>query len=536
MKTRFSINGFSMIINIIFWMLIAYFAGDCGMGVFITAFLLYSFLFIIFMGSVTNAIAKMVSIRTYKGLHESAQKVFKYGMLYSILTGIIVCFILLFGGDYITKFLFGTILPSSVIRILGIYFLLQSIISCLTGYYQGLSNSLYSNLSILIKNFLLIISAPFIIHIFVEYGKKVGNLLNNSLLSYTYGAMGAAVLLCAVSFITLIFLLVFYKFSTRRNLKQESATISRGNDNSKNFLNNFFITSLRIMKGNIFPLTAAAVIVFLYVHYAVKGALLTETIFINVGIIFGKLFVVCLIPVFIFKEYVMKEKIKIHNDFMKEETKNLRIRSGYFIKNSFFILLPITIMSITLAKPIVMIFFGGRMKLGVNMLRIGGVLILLMGITMVFKAILTAIQKETTVLLYSFISLFAAIVFAVVIFPKNTNISMIVYCFLIYYIVQVLLLAFAVYRQPRVILYEFKYRFIVMGIASVAVALAELLLDYLLVMNILLLILSIVIGYVIYFVVVFALRGITKRDEIALKDSFMYIPIHFLSSKLHIWN
>ena len=81
-------NGFNMIITIIFWMIIGYFAGDCGMGIYITAYIIYGFLYMILMGSVMNTISKMVSVRCYRGLHENAKKVFNYGMLYSFLTGI----------------------------------------------------------------------------------------------------------------------------------------------------------------------------------------------------------------------------------------------------------------------------------------------------------------------------------------------------------------------------------------------------------------------------------------------------------------
>lgn len=536
MKTRFSMNGFNMIITIIFWMIIGYFAGDCGMGIYITAYIIYGFLYMILMGSVMNTISKMVSVRCYRGLHENAKKVFNYGMLYSFLTGLFICILLLSCGNFLINALCGTTLPASVVKVFGVYFFVRALNNCLTGYYQGLGNVFTYNMSVFIKDILLIISAPFIVNIFYSYGEKVGKLVNNPLYAHVYGAMGAGILLCLTSIVTFLILILFFRRTIRNQNMEVNKSAVRGVDTSKSFLNNFLVLSFRILRSNLFPLTAVFALVILYINTSIKNGLAIESVFTNVGVIFGKLIVICLFPLCIFKEYVTKEKMKIHNDFICEESKNMRIRSGYFIKNSLFILLPITIMAITLAQPIVMIFFDGRMKLGVNMLRIGGVLILLGGMTMVLKSILTAIQKETDVLLYSLVSLVAAIVFAIVMFKKDTSISMLVYCFVLYYTIQVLLMSFAVYKQPRVILYEFKYRFIVMGIAGAIVAVAELILDYFLVMNVFLLILCVVIGYVLYLTTIFVLKGITKKDEQALRDSFIYLPIHFITQKLHLWN
>ena len=535
MKTRFSISGFNLIMNIVFWILVAYFAGDCGMGIYITAFLLYGFLFTVFMGGIMNTVSKMVSVRCYRGLHESAKSVFKHGMLYSFFAGVIICLILLTGGNLIMQMLCGTTLPSSTLKVLAFNFFFQSLIYCLTGYYQGLGNSLTYNLSVVIKNIIMVASAPFVLKVFFSYGKKVGDLLNNSIYASVFGAIGAGVILGVTSFLSLIILLIFHKKNNKNNLT-EGKILNRGVDSSKSFLKSFTNLFFKILKGNLFPLTAAVIIIYLYIHIAVKSGLLMETVFINVGVIFGKLFVVCFIPLCLFREYIIKEKMKIHNDFIKDETKNIRIRSGYFIKNSLFILLPITIIAITLAKPIVMIFFGGRMKLGVSMLRIGGILILLAGITMTLKAILTAIQKETAAILISLIALAATIVFSIVMFKKDNNIALIVYSFVLYYLLQVILLALAVYMETRVALIEFRGKFIIMGISGAVLAGAELLLDYFLVMNVFLLALAVLIGYSIYLIIHFIMKGITKKDELALKDSFIYFPIHFIASSLHMWD
>lgn len=535
MKTRFSMNGFNVIINIIFWMMIAHFAKDSGMGIFFTAYILYGFLYMILMGSILNTISKMVSVRCYRGLHENAKKVFQYGLMYSFIMGLCVCAAFMIFGDLLTKLLCGSTLPTSILKILGVYFFLQSVSKCLIGFYQGIGNVLTYNITTLLKDFLLVISAPFIINLFYGYGEKVGALTNNSLYGPAYGAMGAAVLLCMVSLITLIMLILFFGRTIHNSNTSVSKSSLRGIDDSKSFFNNFIAISFRVLRNNLFPTTAFFVVLVLYMNIALKNGMNYNTLFTNIGIVFGKLVVVCMIPVCLFREYVSKEKMKIHNDYNHEETKNVRIRSGYFIKNSLFILLPITTIAITLAKPIVMIFFGGHMKLGVSMLQIGGVMILLSGMTMVLKAILTAIQKETVILLYSLVAFVFTIVFAIVVFGKNTSISMLVYSFVFYYAVSLILFAFAVYTQPRVILKDFKYRFIIMGIATALVAGVELLLDYLLVMNILWLILSVLIGYTIYIALMFILKGITKRDEQALKDSFLYLPIHFISSKLHLW-
>ncbi len=535
MKTRFTINEFDIITNLIFWMLTGYLSGDSGMGFFATSYLLFSFIFTIMMESIGSVVAKMVSVRNYRGLHDNAKKVFRYGLMYSVFMGLAVCAIIMFAGDTLFQLIYKTTLPSSTMQLFGVYFFLKAITSCFCGYYQGMGNLITTKLILLIKDIILVAGSPFIIPYFYRYGEKIGALLQNKLCASAYGAMGAVTLLCICEAISIIVYLAFLKKTIRGQILLGNKISVKGIDSSKSFFTNFINLSFKILKNNLFPITFAFLITVLYINISLKNGANANQIFNQIGITFDKLLIVCFLPVALFKEFVGKEKLRLHNDYVKEETKNVKIRAQYLVKNSLFILLPITVMVLTLAKPIVMIFFGGHMKMGVMALRCGGILILLAGMTMSLKAILISIGKDTTVLLSSLTSMLASMIFAVVTFKTNQSIEVYILTFVLYYTVNLLLTFSFVFRQLRISLFEFRAKLIVMMIATVIVAVLELVLDYLLVMNVLWLLFSIILGYVVYYAIHFLLRAISKRDETSLKESFCYIPIHYAQVFFHLW-
>ena len=94
MNIKDHVRLLTRLLHIIFWMILAYLAGDVGMGFYYIGFIITETLFVIFEGGLVQAVARMVTIRRSKGLHYNSGLVFRYGVLYSLLIGIAFGFII----------------------------------------------------------------------------------------------------------------------------------------------------------------------------------------------------------------------------------------------------------------------------------------------------------------------------------------------------------------------------------------------------------------------------------------------------------
>ena len=126
----------------------------------------------------------------------------------------------------------------------------------------------------------------------------------------------------------------------------------------------------------------------MYVRKAHELELIASPVFARVGIVLYKLLVFVFMIIVPYIAYSNREKRKVKNDVAKEEHKTVRMRTLYYIKNTMFMILPATATVISLAKPIVGVFCDGLMNEGVVILRKGGILILLIALSICFRNIL----------------------------------------------------------------------------------------------------------------------------------------------------
>ena len=174
------------------------------------------------------------------------------------------------------------------------------------------------------------------------------------------------------------------------------------------------------------------------------------------------------------------------------------------------------------------------MKFAITMVRAGGILIFISGITYALKGILEATQRENIVLINSLIAFVFTIITAIITLKSSTSVLMLIAYLLIFYFLCLILNLFIVIKLFGVRMQEMYSKIIKIIIATIVLAIIELLLDKLLVMNFLLLVLSVLIGYFIYFMILVFSGGITRKDVQSLKDTIIYIPIHFFFMKFHI--
>lgn len=509
------------LLYLIFWMIVGYIAGDAGAGFYYVAMIICQFVFLIFMGGLKETVAKMTAARVSKGFHNNAGKVFRMGLFIAILFGAITGFAFLVFGRSIMELLYGYTLPASVLGFFGIYYILVAINSCLMGYHQGMGFVGFCMIGEIVEGLLLVILSPFIVGKLYTYGTRVSALLKEPLYANLNGAIGGVLTqcigICVSSLIVIVGIIL-----VRKNSKVESEV--RGVNNRKGFFKIYLKSSMRLLEEAAIPVLMLLSMAVIFTKAGASLLIDIKELFTGIGVFAGKFLIVMLAPFVIFLEYVNRERRKIKADFNKEEHKNIKIRAGYLIKNTLYLMLPVCATAITLAKPIVMIFFGGRMSVGVTMVRLGGIIIILAALSYASKAVLKAVELHLYGAISALAGYAAMLVFLLPSVSSGLNINLLVYSIIIYYLVQAVVSCLLVYRMVDVFVIDIGMKAAKVFIATILLIVAEAILDKFIVMNIVFLLLTLMVAYTLYFVALGVLRGINAKDVKSLKGTLSYYP------------
>ena len=117
---------------------------------------------------------------------------------------------------------------------------------------------------------------------------------------------------------------------------------------------------------------------------------------------------------------------------------------------------------------------------------------------------------------------------------SNGNSSVVLSSFYVYFTIQIVVAFILLYRFMRFDLVEMLLKLGKYGAAAIIMMILCILLDKFIMMNVFLIILSMVLGYLFYYLTILTLKGISKKDEQALKRTLNYYPVAFLKSRLHL--
>ncbi len=516
------------ILNLIFWMIVGYLAGDLGFGFYFVSFAIFYILVTLLSGAIKPTVAKMVSVRKSKGLYHNCKLVFRYGLLYSVVVGGLVCLLLWTLSGPILKAFIGYRLPESVLAVFGIYFLVYSLKGCIMGYFQGKGDTYVCIVAELLGCIVLIALSPFVITRMYMYGIKVAALLKEPMYSNINGVIGAILVQCVAGLVSIIAVLIGDRIAGTVNRNMYDSVM--GSDNARKIYISFGKLFGLYIVEKLFPVLCIAGTTLIYVRNAYNlGADMKET-FINAGVFGGKFLIVLGFFMIGFLEYSDREHKAIRNDIQRDEQRNVYTRIIYLLKNSLYILTPLSVMVILLAKPIVSIFFDGRMSLGADMLRLGGILILLMGMTHICKGILNAHKLSLYSLVGSVLCLAVTYAFAFSAKGGDASSSVLITSLIIGYLVEAAGLLIAVYMVSRPDLIDLGYKSVKILIGTAIFAIVLVAMDNFLVMNPIFLIITIALSYALYFLTIAILKGIGKRDINSLKGTLIYYPSYFIGS------
>lgn len=508
------------IIFLIFLLVAGYLTGDTGTGLLLAGFSVFSLIFVLLFGGIEDTVYKMVTVRKNKGFDNQAAKIFHFGLSYALVLGALVAVIMWFGSLKLSELVFGYPIMQSILGFFGILFLLLGLYSVLRGYTKACGYEGILFITDIVESIILIVGGVFITRFFSAYGTKVAAVLKDDIYTNLNGTIGVMITLCISVFVSsLIMLVVILLYAGGRIVDTGRAVNVK-----KNFKRSFIKTCVLSRAENIFTVLAYFVAILMYVRKSHSLDLNAAPVFAEVGLVIYKLFVFVFVIIVPYMAYSNREKRKVKNDVAKEEHKTVRMRSLYYIKNTMFMILPATATMITLAKPIVGVFCSGLMNEGVVILRKGGILILLIALSICFKNILKGVGQELLFYAGQGISFVTMLVFLYSSLNVNTDISYVVLALVIYYLALDVITGFLAIRMVGLNIYDLGIRVGKPIGAVLLLVLIEAMIDKFMILSWPLFILTVAVGYVVYFVACGFLGCITIKDVNSLKGTITYYP------------
>ncbi|MBP9996597.1 MAG: hypothetical protein KBT19_04890 [Lachnospiraceae bacterium] len=510
------------IVYIVFFMLVNFLGKDVGSGVFSFGLLFSICVYALLFGDLKDVVAKMVQVRIGRGFYNNAKKILRMSLMYCFIICVILIAIFVFLGSYICNITLNISSLSGTMWPFGILVFLWAVTGCLKGYLHGFEKHIWCSVADGIFCISLMGCSTFVLKYMYSYGTNISALLRNGFYTGLQSAVGAIYALCIAQFCAVVVLLIGM-------LKCNLGNGGKNIDSFSGFITNYYKIHLSNIEKSMFPCLSIFVFALIFVRLSTKTSLDCNVLFGEYGVLFGKVGTVLIFSFAFWHEYIQQNEKKLRIDLKREEHGNIRNRSNNIILNSFYVFLPLSATLIALAKPIVMIFFGGAMAQGVTILRMCGILALMAAVTTGCKAILRSIGLKTYSLIISGTGFFAGLLLLIPSLKSSANIKTLVYAILIYYIIQFFVGLALVHRMVGLRIFELGEKLIKILISTVFLLMIQLILDKFLVMNIVFLLITLLLSYAVFFISISVLRVYGKREVNSLKGTMIYYPTNIIN-------
>lgn len=154
-------------------------------------------------------VAKYVRGRNARGQYQSSRNFFRGALLYAVITGVLLCVIMILLSSRIGNFLLRDIHIGICLIVVMLILFVQGISEVLSGYLQGMQFYMPVKLFYLVRQITSFAGSIAGMKFLEEYGNKVANLKHNDVVRSVYGAFGSLLGLLTGSVTGLILLLVF---------------------------------------------------------------------------------------------------------------------------------------------------------------------------------------------------------------------------------------------------------------------------------------------------------------------------------------
>lgn len=482
--------------------------GSEGMGYYSTAYEVYNIALLVSTYSIPVAISKIISALSAQGRFADGKRVFKVGLLFSSLAGLVVSLILVIFADPIASAM-GYPSAALPLKVLSPTIFVFSCMGVIRGLFQGRKNMVPTAVSQVVEQIVnavvSVVSAVFFIKAVSDYSKA------------SLGAAGGTMGTLAGAVAGLIFLIVFFFVRRRKDSKEDADVAAVDTVTPYKSLLKLLITTMvpiilsqtiyqlsgitddfmfgRILGGKGVTESSRAI---LFEAYANKYKWLY-----NMPVAIASAFGVSIVPV-------------LSSAFTSKDIDGVKEKTGSTVKLNMMIAIPAAAGLSFFAGPIMKLFFKSDGELAAKILVWGGVAVVVFAYSTLTNGVLQGINRLKLPVIHSALSLVIHIplLFALLYFTELDEYALMI-CNILYALVVCVLNYRALskeigYRQ------ELKKTFVLPLLSSLIMGLFGRVVYQLLVKTGLYVSVSSVVAIVVcipvYFVILIVLKGVGREE------------------------
>ena len=334
---------------------------DVGNGYLAGVWEFVNLLVVFLVCGLTRSAAVWIRKRGGKGQMRFAGKILTYVGFTGSISVFLAAAVVFTGANTLAEKLFGTRLSGIALTCGALLLLLVWWTELFRSYFEGTGNPAPNRLSVLIQSLGTVTGTFFLTGLFMEHGKKVGNLLLNPLFSYAFGAAGTVAGFLCGTVAALLFLIVIWlihKGSLHHREKKE--TYRTPGDAGKAMGMIYRGIPAVLAEGSVLQ-CFHVVTVLLYCGIRISEENRTTAVEL-LGIYHGKFLVILsLLGFLLFVSVINGNELikKIRELLHQEETRRARQLMGEGLRRSLTRGLPVSVSLLFLSELLVRFLYGG---------------------------------------------------------------------------------------------------------------------------------------------------------------------------------
>lgn len=378
--------------------------GDAGIGLFAPAFEIFTLCTLLFTYGISRTMTGLLRYRVKREQFKSARKVFRITFRMSVLLGAVLALIIAVMSGFLSEIVVLEAMSRKAIAAMAPVIILTALTNVFRGYFSGNGFGVLVVHSQYIEKIAMLIATVIGGEMFYDYGKMAAAIVQNEMVAYAYGALGAVFGVMISEIITLIYLLlvfIIYFGKWRRQTEQNSGRrMESGADIIGMIIGNGLPTALFVVFANVFMLIDQRF--FNYCMNKKEQEGLRTALW---GCYYGKFAVLIGIGTALTCMAVHGSIGKIVLSYEREEYSIMRDRLGSAVKRLCITALPVAIYLAVLAEAFVKGLYQGDNTQTIDLVRKGCIIIFFYGLAYLFGQLMLKIHMMKELLFSLAVSL-----------------------------------------------------------------------------------------------------------------------------------
>ncbi|MCR5626979.1 MAG: polysaccharide biosynthesis protein [Lachnospiraceae bacterium] len=492
--------------------------GDEGNGYYAAAYQIYSIMLLISSYSLPIAISKIVSARYSKKQYENSARVFRGGLIFSFITGGIVCILVYFQAEFFAEKLMSEAMSAIALRVFAPTLLIVALMGVVRGYFQGMGTMLPTAVSQIVEQIINAIVSILAARFLYGYGLKVAALLQNDHYAPAFGAAGSTIGTSAGALggLLILMLILLLTSGTIWDLRRREYKENPGHkvEGMPFILKMIFLTAVPVILSTaIYNISDVIDNGMFNKIMTLKGKGIEKTAIW--GIYSGKYKLLVNVPIALSNAMSASTVPALSAAIAAENYRGARKKTAQAMRFTMMISFPCFVGLFVLAKPVLSMLFTGDLELASKLLMAGSVSVIFFSMSTLSNGILQGISRMRVPVRNAAIAL---VIHVTVLYLMLEKLSWGIWAVLVANIIFALIMCILNHMAIRKYLnyrQETLRTFIIPAIASAIMGIATFAVYKLFSLfsnNLVSTLCSIVIGVMVYFVSVMKLHGIREEE------------------------